>query len=125
MMIRKFVSIALCAVLGYGLGGCVSTSADQEAAGSIENVSVTLAPGRTLASAITAAASQRRWLPQAQADGTMRCTLSQREHLVIVDVVPNGEGAFSIRLVQSNIPVRKYNQWANNLKREIVYQAAR
>ena len=49
---------------------------------------------------------------------------SQR-HLVVVDVVPNGSNAFSIRFVQSNIPVRKYDQWVNNLSREIVFQAAR
>ncbi|MBR6735175.1 MAG: DUF1294 domain-containing protein [Kiritimatiellae bacterium] len=36
-----------------------------------------------------------------------------------------GEQSFSIRLVQSNIPVRKYNQWANNLGREIVFRASR
>ena len=64
-------------------------------------------------------------MPQAQANGTIRCTLTQREHLVVVDVVPNGEQSFSIRLVQSNIPVRKYNQRANNLSREIVLQASR
>ena len=64
-------------------------------------------------------------MPQAQADGSIRCTLSQREHLVVVDVVPVGNKAFSIRMVQSNIPVRKYDQWVNNLSREIVLQASR
>jgi hypothetical protein len=51
--------------------------------------------------------------------------LSQREHMVVVDVVPIGEKAFSIRMVQSNIPVRKYDQWVNNLSREIVMRASR
>ena len=84
-----------------------------------------LAPGRTLVGAVTVAAARRGWLPHAQANGTIRCTLTQRKHLVVVDVVPNGEQSFSIRLVQSNIPVRKYNQWANTLSREIVFRASR
>ena len=124
-MMKKLVASALCAALGFGLAGCFSTSVEPGSPTPVENVSVTLAPGRTLAGAITAAATRRRWLPQAQPDGTIRCTLSQREHLVVVDVVPNGERAFSIRFVQSNIPVRKYDQWVNNLSREIVYQASR
>ena len=124
MMIKKLVASALCAALGFGLSGCFTASVEQGTPTPVENISVTLAPGRTLAGAITAAASRRRWLPQAQANGTIRCTLSQREHLVVVDVVPNGERAFSIRFVQSNIPVRKYDQWVNNLSREIVYQAS-
>ena len=81
--------------------------------------------GTLTTGAIMAAATRRRWLPQAQAGGTIRCTLSQRDHMVVVDVVPNGEQSFSIRMVQSNIPVRKYDQWVNNLSREIVYQASR
>ena len=125
MKIKKLFAVALCAAIGCGLVGCSSTGADGYAPAQIENVAVTLAPGRTLAGAVTAAATRRRWLPQTQANGTIRCTLTQREHLVVVDVVPNGEQSFSIRLVQSNIPVRKYNQWANNLSREIVLQASR
>ena len=30
-----------------------------------------------------------------------------------------------IRMVQSNIPVRKYDQWVNNLSRGIVMRASR
>ena len=104
--------------------GC-STTPVQTAVTPVENVAVEYAQGRTFASAVNLAATRRRWLPQAQADGSIRCTLSQREHLVVVDVVPGGEQSFSIRLVQSNIPVRKYNQWADNLAREIVVQASR
>ena len=125
MKIKKLFAVALCAAIGCGLVGCSSTGADGYAPAQIENVAVTLAPGRTLAGAVTAAAARRGWLPHAQANGTIRCTYSQRQHLVVVDVVPNGEQSFSIRLVQSNIPVRKYNQWANNLSREIVFQASR
>ena len=53
----------------------------------------------------------------------VRCTLSQRKNLVVVDVVPNGPQSFSIRPVECNIPPRKYDQWVNNLIREIMYRA--
>ena len=124
MNIRKMTMVALFAAAVCGLSGCWLQSDVGASPEPIEHVSVSLAPGRTLSSAVMAAASRRRWLPQAQADGSIRCTLSQRDHLVVVDVVPNSDGTFSIRMVQSNIPVRKYNQWANNLSREIVYQAS-
>ena len=116
----KIVKIAaLVAVLGFG--GCfTSASAPQP----VENVTVTLSQGRTLQSAVMTAATRRRWVPSAQGN-VIRCTLSQREHLVIVDVVLTDDRTFSIRQVQSNIPVRKYDQWVNNLSREIVFQASR
>ena len=125
MKIKRVVAVALCAAIGFGLAGCFSAAVDQGAPTPVENISVKLAPGRTLPGAINAAASRRRWLPQEQDNGTIRCTLSQREHQVVVDVVPHGDRAFSIRMVQSNIPVRKYDQWVNNLSREIVFQASR
>ena len=124
MKIRKIVAGALIVAIGSGMVGCQSETAPA-APTPVENVSFTLAQGRTFTSAVTTAATRRRWLPQVQADGTIRCTLSQREHLVVVDVVPVGAQAFSIRQVQSNIPVRKYDQWVNNLSREIVFQASR
>ena len=125
MTIRKLVAAAMFAAMGCGICGCVSTSDAPGTPAPVENVAVTLAQGRTLSSAIMTAATRRRWLPQSQENGTIRCTISQREHLVVVDVVPNGEQSFSIRPVQSNIPVRKYDQWVNNLSREIVFQASR
>ncbi len=127
MKAMKTMAVALVAGLSCVLAGCMSsdTATATTAPAPVENVSVELAPGRTLQSAIMAAAAHRRWLPTKQADGTIRCTLSQREHMVVVDVVPVGEKAFSIRMVQSNIPVRKYDQWVNNLSREIVMRASR
>ena len=125
MMARKIVAAALCAAIGLEFAGCTSASAEAVAPAQIENVAVTPAQGRTLSGAIITAAARRGWSPSAQADGTIRCTLTQRQHLVVVDVVPNGEQSFSIRPVQSNIPVRKYDQWVNNLSREIVVQASR
>ena len=117
MKIVKFAALA--AVLGFG--GCFTP---EPAPQPVENVTVTLAQGRTLKNAVMTAATRRRWLPSAQGN-TIRCTLNQREHLVVVDVVLTDERTFSIRQVQSNIPVRKYDQWVNNLSREIVFQASR
>ena len=124
MKIAEIVSATLISAVCCGMVGC-STTPVQTAPTPVENIAVEYAQGRTFASAVNLAATRRRWLPQAQADGSIRCTLSQREHLVVVDVVPVGAKAFSIRMVQSNIPVRKYDQWVNNLSREIVLQASR
>ena len=118
----KIMKVAiLIAGLGFGIAGC---STPEAAPQPVENISVTLAQGRTLQSAVMAAAARRRWTPSSQGN-VVRCTLSQREHLVIVDVVLSDDRTFSIRQVQSNIPVRKYDQWVNNLSREIVFQASR
>lgn len=119
-----FMGIALC---GLSMAcGCASMGGGKgqyaaERPMAIENVSIP--SGKPLNAAIFAAAARRKWTPQLQADGTVRCTILQRGNVVVVDVVPTGERTFSIRHVQSTIPVRKYNQWADNLSREIVYRA--
>lgn len=116
------IGIALCGLIMAC--GCVSLGGGAYVAErpvAIENVSIP--SGRPLNAAIFAAAARRKWTPQQQADGTVRCTILQRGNVVVVDVVPTGERTFSIRQVQSTIPVRKYNQWADNLSREIVYRA--
>lgn len=110
---------ALVVVLGFV--GCFT---EESAPKPVENISVTPAQGRTLKSAVMMAAAHRRWMPSEQGN-IIRCTLSQRDNLVVVDVVLNDERTFSIRQVQSNIPVRKYDQWVNNLSREIVFQSSR
>ena len=89
----------------------------------VEDVPYVLAPGRTFEGAVCRAAARRRWTPQKISAETIRCTLVQREHRVVVDVVQKGS-SFSIRLVESNIPIPKYNQWVDNLRREIVARAA-
>ena len=124
MRIRIIVAAALFAAIGCGVTGCYTSSVDGALPPPMENVAVTLAPGQTFDQAVAQAAARRRWTTQRQANGTIRCTLSQREHLVIADVVPTGPKSFSIRPVQSNIPVRKFEQWINNLSREIVARAA-
>ena len=120
MNIRRFLAIAICMGMGCGIIGCASTEVPIQA----ENVSVILAPGHTLPVAIAAAAARRGWLPQKQEDGTIRCTFQKRDNLVVVDVVPNDKQSFSIRRVQSNVSVRKYNQWVNNLVHDIVFSAS-
>lgn len=101
--------------------GCVSGSSEMPR--EIRSVQYTLAPSRTFESAVAEAAKRRRWMAQKLANGTMRCTLEQREHRVVADVVPMPGGTFDIRCVESNIPAKKYNQWADNLRREIVFCA--
>lgn len=120
MNIRRFLAIAICMGTGYGIVGCVSTEVPIQA----ENVSVILAPGHTLPAAVVSAAVRRRWLPQELEDGTIRCTFQKRDNLVVVDVIPNDKKAFSVRLVQSNVSVRKYNQWVNNLVHDIIFFAS-
>ncbi len=104
--------------------GCAS-GGSSEMPREIRSVQYTLASGRTFESVVIDAATRRRWLPQKLANGTMRCTLEQREHRVVADVVPMPGGTFDIRCVESNIRARKYNQWADNLCREIVFRANR
>ena len=89
----------------------------------IRGVQYTLAPGRTFESVVIDAATRRRWMAQKLENGTMRCTLVQREHRVVADVVPVSAGTFDIRCVESNIPARKYDKWVDNLRREIVFRA--
>ena len=113
------VSAAIAALVGCTTGG------SDVAPRSFDNVSYTLAAGRTFDRAVNTAAVRRRWTPQALDNGTYRCSLIQREHRVVVDIVPAGPSAFSVRAVESNIPAKKYNQWVDNLVREIVMQAAR
>ena len=102
--------------------GCMS-GGSSEMPREICSVQYTLASGKTFESVVTEAATRRRWMAQKLANGTMRCTLEQREHRVVADVVPMPGGTFDIRCVESNIPAKKYNQWADNLRREIVFCA--
>jgi len=120
MNIKRFLAIAICMGMGYGIIGCMSAEVPIQA----ENVSVILAPGHTLPAAIASATARRGWLPQKQEDGTIRCTFQKRDSLVVVDVVLNSEQSFSVRLVQSNVSVRKYNQWVNNLVHDIIFFAS-
>ena len=83
---------------------------------------VVVAEGYTLERAVLAAANRRRWSAVRTSDDTYRLTIRQRKNICSVDVVMKKD-SFSILPVESNIPVMKYNQWVNNLEREIRHRA--
>ena len=105
--------------------GCASGGGSPAMPAEIYGGQYVLAEGRTFDAAVKAAAANRRWTAQTLENGTVRCTLVQREHRVVADVVPLPGNAFAIRCVESNIPAKKYMQWADNLRREIVFRAGR
>lgn len=124
MKVAKLLAVAAASVALSVVSGCFSGAVAEGRPRDIVNVSYTLAAGRTFSEAVNSAAVFRRWTPRTLDNGTIRCTLEQRQHRVVVDVVP-ANGTFSIICVESNIPNRKYDQWANNLCREIVARAIR
>lgn len=120
------------AVVGMlGIVGCMTSGDISKEAGSatlppnIENVSVVVSQGRTLKDAVVYASTRRRWMPEEVDATTIRCTLIQRAHKVVIDVRLLDERRYSIKMVESNIPARKVASWVNNLQREIAKYAAR
>ena len=91
----------------------------------ITGVSVVVKDREALEKAVVMAATRRRWVPSVKADSTVRCTLVQRQHKVEIDVVLEGANSYSINCVSCNIPLAKYQQWINNLQREIAWQASK
>ena len=120
-IVAKLIAVAMVATAAV-VSGCKSSAniARQDP----KDVAYTLAAGKTFNEVVNVAAARRRWLPQSLENGSVRCIYEQRAHRVVVDVVP-GSGSFSIVFVESNIPDAKYNQWVNNLCREIVARAAK
>lgn len=116
------LAAALCASACFT--GCGTMRAEEEPI-PMENIQVSHVGGKPLAAAVQEAAARRRWMTNAIGEGTIRCTIIQRDWRVVVDVVLLSDDAFSIRPVESNLTVRKYNQWVTNLCREIVARAAR
>jgi hypothetical protein len=106
------------------LTGC-STVRDIGVGSPVVDVPVFVAEGHSLERAIVSAAQRRRWLPKKTDEKTYRLTIVQRKNRCVVDVVMNGNKSFSILPVESNISVRKYDQWVQNLWREIVHRADR
>ena len=90
----------------------------------ITGISVVAKDRESLVKAVVMAATRRRWVPSV-AGSTVRCTLVQRKHLVEIDVVLEGADSYSIKCVSCNVPLAKYQQWINNLQREIALQASR
>lgn len=119
---RMFLALVLCTLCVVGTG--CRTSRYSDVPMSFENISVVMSGNRSLSDAVLIAANHHRWKPQVLSPNLVRCTIIQRSNVVVVDVVL-AEKSFSIRKVNSTVPERKYNQWANNLQREIVHQASR
>ena len=117
-MKRSFAFVVIALFAGCG------TSRSSEPLIEVNNVAVVMTShNSSLRDAIIRAAVRRRWNPQVQDDGTIRCQLVQRSNVVTICIVLNSETTYSIVPVDSNIPTRKYNQWIRNLQREIAKQA--
>jgi hypothetical protein len=84
---------------------------------------VIVADGYTLERAVLSAATRRQWSAVKTAENVYRLTIRQRSNICCVDVVMKKD-CLSILPVESNISVAKYNQWVNNLEREIRYRAS-
>lgn len=121
-MKKLMIVVAACSL---GFVGCLSSGQDATLPADVENVSVVVSSGRSLKEAVVTAASRRHWMPSEVDAQTIRCTLVQRSNKVVVDVRLLDAQHYSIRMVESNIPVRKLAQWVNNLQREIALHAVR
>ncbi len=121
--------VMMVAVGMLGIVGCMTSGEKSNEAGgatlppNIDNVSVVVSQGRTLKDAVVYAATYRRWVPEEVDAATIRCTLVQRAHKVVIDVRLLDERHYSIGMVESNIPARKVASWVNNLQREIAKYA--
>ena len=117
---KKVVMVAMMGLLvGCGL------FRSEEPRIEVDNAMVVVTPGHDLRSAVVQAATHRRWSVQAMANGDIRCQIVQRKNVVTIDIVVKSDTTYAIRFVESNIPNRKYNQWINNLQREIAKWATR
>jgi hypothetical protein len=115
------VKVVLTALgLAFALTACQTTGVGAP----IVDSPVLVAEGYSLEKAVLAAATRRRWAMSKVSEDAYRLTIRQRGNLCSVDVVMDKE-SFSILPVESNIPVRKYTQWVDNLAREIRHRAAR
>ena len=118
----KLMVIATC---GLCVAGCSMFGERATLPPNIENVSVVVAQNHDLKSAVVVAATRRRWTPEEVDAATIRCTLIQRAHKVVIDVRLLDDRHYSILMVESNIPAKKVAQWVNNLQREIAKYAVR
>ena len=122
-MMNKAVIVSLALVGACIVNGCLS-GGEAGVGAPEENVAVVLAPNQTLQNATIAAANRWGWKTTVLSPTVVRCSIDQRSNHVAVDVVLEKD-SFSIRGVESNIPVRKYEQWVTRLRREIVLRASR
>ena len=130
---KQIKMVACMSVLMFA-GGCAMFGGRRgEPIQDVDNSTVTIVGEQTMKEIVMRAAHQKRWVPVAVDEGTVRCTLDLRGHQVVVDVLCL-DSAFSIHYVSSenmnhdpdsNTINPKYNQWVRNLQREIVGQAMR
>ncbi len=112
--------IVLAAILGAICAGCFSETGVGEA---VNDHPVVVAEGYTLEQAVISAAGRRGWMVEKLGANEFRLTINQRDNRCVVKVVTNGS-SFSVLPVESNIAVRKYDQWVKTLVREITYRAS-
>ena len=110
------VGVALVALVG-----CSSTP--KAPPPDLNNITVTVASGKSLRDAIITSATRRRWITSTVSEDVVRCTILQRSNKVEIDIVIHDKTTYSIRYVSSNIPQKKYAQWVDNLRREIAKAA--
>lgn len=92
-----------------------------------QSITVQVSSAKLLHNNIIRAAASRGWTTNSIRDNTVRCTLTKGDHSVVVDVVYSDKD-FSVIYVDSvnmrydpssDSISRKYNQWVNNLVRDI------
>ena len=88
----------------------------------VYDVAVTVSKSGELKSALYAAAARRKWKVSEVGGEVYRLEIVQRANRCVIEVTLKGDDSFSILPVESNIPVRKYNQWVDNLRREILHR---
>ncbi|HBO98296.1 MAG TPA: hypothetical protein DD637_00425 [Verrucomicrobia bacterium] len=116
--------ILACALIAGGTAGCCLLPQDTLPP-DIGETAVVVAEGHSLKETVIFAATRRRWMPQEIDGTTVRCTLVQRGHKVVVDFRLLDDRHYAIHMVESNIPARKVSQWVANLQRDIARYAVR
>lgn len=112
--------IVLVAMMGAICAGCFS---EIGVGAALNGHPVVVAEGCSLEQAVISAAGRRGWMVEKLGANEFRLTINQRDNRCVVKVVTSGS-RFSVLPVESNIAVRKYDQWVKTLAREITYRAS-
>lgn len=115
MAIGCLVFAALLSLTGCGLFG----RNDDMPLPDYRNIEVSVREGARLKQIIAVSAERRGWAVRDAGDNMLRLTISQRSNLVEVNAVVVDETHYTLHMVSSNIPTRKYVQWIENLKRTV------
>lgn len=109
------LGLALATATGCGVFG----GNDNAPPPDYSNISVMVREGAPLKNIIAAAAAQRGWDVRDTGENSLRLTIAQRSNLVEVNAIVLDPTHYSLHLVSSNIPTRKYVQWIGNLQRTV------